>query len=84
MNLVFCQQCTLFQIKLKQYNVDARITFDQPLYWKALEIQNTLPDSSQLKLIVLRLEGLHTFELPVFYWLPNDLVFYLCIFIQGR
>ena len=42
------------------YNVDAILTFDQPLYWKALEIQNNEDDSSQLKNIVLRLGGLHT------------------------
>ena len=46
--------------KTKQYNVDTILTFNQPLYWKDLEIQNNLPDSSQLKLIVLRLGGLHT------------------------
>ena len=27
----------------KQYNVDAILTFDLPLNWKALEIQNNLP-----------------------------------------
>ena len=44
----------------KQYNIDAILTFNQPPNWKDLEIQNNLPDSSQLKLIVLRLGGLHT------------------------
>ena len=57
----------------KQYNVNKILTFNQPLYWKDLEIQNNLPDSSQLKQIVLRLGGLHTCELAGFYWLPNDI-----------
>ena len=58
----------------KQYSGDARIIFDQHLYWKALEIQNNLPDSSQLFLTGRTSSGRFTYiyELPGFYWLPND------------
>ncbi len=44
----------------KRYNVTPVVTFDQPLWWKALTvIQNDHKDSS-LKSVVLRLGGLHT------------------------
>ena len=46
--------------KAKRYNVTPVVTFDQPLWWKALTvIQNDHKDSS-LKSVVLRLGGLHT------------------------
>lgn len=41
-------------------NVTPTITFDQPLYWKALTIIQSEPKDSQLKGIVLRLGGFHT------------------------
>ena len=41
------------------YNVDPVLTFDQPLFWKALEIKNHETYSSSLGKIVLRLGGLH-------------------------
>ena len=36
------------------------LTFDQPLYWKGTEIQQSQDDASPLKEILLRLGGLHT------------------------
>ena len=44
----------------QKYNVYPILTFDQPLYQKANEIQLNQPDSSVVKNIVLRLGGLHT------------------------
>ena len=41
------------------YNVTPVITFDQPLWWKALMIIESEPTDSYLKSIVLRLGGLH-------------------------
>ncbi len=35
------------------------ITFDQPLFWKALLIIDSEPTGSDLKAVVLRLGGLH-------------------------
>ena len=42
-----------------QYNVTPVLTFDQPLYWKALTIICSQPIDSDLKHIVLRLGGFH-------------------------
>ena len=36
------------------------VTFDQPLWWKALNIILSVPDKSPLKSIILRLGGFHT------------------------
>ena len=44
----------------KRYHVDPVLTLDQPRFWKALEIQNHETYSTSLKMIVLRLSGLHT------------------------
>ena len=44
----------------KRYQVTAVITFDQPLWLKALMIVRSEPQDSELKSIVLRLGGLHT------------------------
>lgn len=41
------------------YDVTPVLTFDQPLYWKALTIMRSLPNDSDLKRIVLRLGGFH-------------------------
>jgi len=41
------------------YNVTPVITFDQPLWWKALMIIESEPTDSFLKSLVLRLGGLH-------------------------
>ena len=43
-----------------RYNVTPIITFDQPLWWKALRILVTEPVTSQMKQMVLRLGGFHT------------------------
>ena len=42
------------------YNTSPIPTFDQPLYWKGIEIQQSQYDASPLKGILLRLCGLHT------------------------
>ncbi len=44
----------------KQYNVTPVLTFDQPLWWKALMIIRDQPSNSDLKQVVVRLGGLHT------------------------
>ena len=44
--------------KAKRYNVTPIITFDQPLWWKALMIVLNEPQQSDIKSIVLRLGGL--------------------------
>ena len=43
-----------------QYKVSPVLTFDQPLWYKALTIVENEPRGSRLKSIVLRLGGLHT------------------------
>ena len=42
------------------YNTSPILTFDQPLYWKGIEIKQSQDDASPLKEILLRLGGLHT------------------------
>ena len=44
----------------KKYNADPILTFDQPLYQKAYEIQWKESENSELKRIALRLGGLRT------------------------
>ena len=44
----------------KKYNVTPILTFDQPLWWKALQIRESEPEDSDLHSIVLRLGGFHT------------------------
>ena len=44
----------------RQYGFSPVLTFDQPLYWKALQISFSEDDNSPLRSIVLRLGGLHT------------------------
>ena len=41
------------------YDATPILTFDQPLYWKALTIIQSQPDGSDLKGMVLRLVGFH-------------------------
>ena len=41
------------------YDVTPVLTFDQPLYWKALTIIRSQPNDTELKQIVLRLWGFH-------------------------
>ncbi|KAK0133512.1 hypothetical protein N1851_030972 [Merluccius polli] len=43
----------------QRHNVTPVITFDQPLWWKALMIVNSQPMESDLRQIVLRLGGFH-------------------------
>ncbi|XP_053404320.1 uncharacterized protein LOC128558588 [Mercenaria mercenaria] len=40
-------------------NIDPVITFDQPLFWKAMTIITNKPDSSELKRAVIRLGAFH-------------------------
>lgn len=43
----------------RHYHFTPVVTFDQPLWWKALMIFQNEPQESALKSIVLRLGGLH-------------------------
>ena len=43
----------------RRYDATPILTFDQPLYWKALTIIQSQPDGSDLKGMVLRLGGFH-------------------------
>ena len=43
-----------------KYNVTPIITFDQPLWWKSLQVIEGQPENSPLRSIVLRLGGFHT------------------------
>ena len=43
----------------KRYSVTSIVTFDQPLWWKAMIIVTNEPETSDLKSVVLRLGGLH-------------------------
>ena len=47
--------CTLAQ----KYSVVLVLTFDQPLYWKAMELQASQESESTMKSCVLRLGGFH-------------------------
>lgn len=44
----------------RRYGTKAVITFDQPLYWKAVTIITAESNGSDIKGIVLRLVGFHT------------------------
>jgi len=44
----------------QRYGVTPIVTFDQPLWWKALMIIESEPEESDLRGIVLRLGGFHT------------------------
>ena len=41
------------------YDATPILTFDQPLYWKALTITQSQRDGSDLNIMVLRLGGFH-------------------------
>ena len=43
----------------KRYDATPILTFDQPLYWKALTISQSQPDDSDLKGMLLGLGGFH-------------------------
>ena len=59
---ITCVYSTLMYVQdhAHRYNVTPIITFDQPLWWKALMILVTEPVTSQMKQMVLRLGGFHT------------------------
>ena len=44
-----------------KHNVATIITFDQPLFWKAAEIVNDVPDNSPIRNVMLLLGRFHTF-----------------------
>ena len=44
----------------RRYNVTPILTFDQPLWWKALTIVQSEPVNSKLRSVILRLGGFHT------------------------
>ena len=44
-----------------KHNMPAIATFDQPLFWKAPEIANAVPDDSPIRNVVLLLGSFHTF-----------------------
>lgn len=56
-----CIYLTMFFVckQAKYYNFTPVLTFDQPLWWKALNIFQHEPQTSDLKSIVLRLGGFH-------------------------
>jgi hypothetical protein len=57
-----CIHSTLLYVSshAKCYGVTPIVTFDQPLWWKALTIIESMPDDSELRGIELRLGGFHT------------------------
>ena len=59
---VSCVYSTLVFVSnhAKKYNVTPILTFDQPLWWKAMCIANNEPTNSCLRRIVLRLGAFHT------------------------
>ena len=44
-----------------KHNMPTIITFDQPLFWKASEIVNSVPDDSPIRNVILLLGSFHTF-----------------------
>ena len=57
-----CVNSTLLYISshAKRYGVTPIVTFDQPLWWKAITIQQSCPDDNEMQSIVIRLGGFHT------------------------
>jgi hypothetical protein len=57
-----CVQSTLQFIcqHASRYEVTPIITFDQPLWWKALQVIESQPEDSPFHSVVLRLGGFHT------------------------
>ena len=57
-----CVYSTLCYISshAKKYNVTPVVTFDQPLWWKALQIRESVPEDDDLHSIMLCLGGFHT------------------------
>ena len=44
----------------RQYNVSPILTFDKPLWWKAMTIQESVSEDSEIKDVILRMGGFHT------------------------
>ncbi len=57
-----CLYSTLLYVSshVRHYGVTPILTFDQPLSWKALTIQESTPAGSEIRSIILRLGGCHT------------------------
>ncbi len=57
-----CLYSTLLYVRpyARHYGVIPILTFDQPLWWKALTIQDSTPAGSKIRSIILRLGGSHT------------------------
>ena len=57
-----CIYSTLHYISshARRHNVTPIVTFDQPLWLKAITVQESVPSESDIASIVLRLGGFHT------------------------
>ena len=44
-----------------KHNMPTIITFDEPLFWKASEMTNAVPDDSPIRNVILLLGSFHTF-----------------------
>ena len=59
----------------KRCNISLVLTFDQPLYWKGVEIQQCEDDTNPLKDIVFRIWWASCVnELSWFYWTSYDFI----------
>ena len=47
-----------------KYNMTPVLTFDQPLYWKSMSINEQQDESRSLEKIVLRIGGFHQMSFP--------------------
>ena len=56
---IFSTMCFVSE-QAKLYNYTPILTFDQPLWWKSYEIQQSESSNRDIKDIILRLGGLHT------------------------
>ena len=61
-NDLSCAYSTLCYVSYhaQKHSVTPIVTFDQPLWWKALQIRESLPGDSDLHSIILCLGGFHT------------------------
>ncbi len=73
-----CLYTTLLYVSshAKHYGVTPILTFDQPLWWKALIIQKSTPVGSEIRSIILRLGGSHTGSswIPAYKWRLNAML----------
>ena len=60
---ITCISCTLEYITniASKYSFPPVVTFDQPLYWKAPELQQDFPEDSPVKGVVLLLGSIYAF-----------------------